>query len=586
MRREREAKVPEADVRREIERQAEDHVTLGLLLRQPREESKRRAVDNILAASLNLAQKIERIRAVDAQQTEEGLEQVVRQARSQESLKRIAQLQRSIKLAQQSLSYLSFLFSQYGRFRAFAARTRVLQTSLWPPGVWPSQGLRAFFVGQVQAWAAELSPLLQPAVEHGWLYLTPLQYNLVVLLKRLSDRLLSFDFVHLEYRDRNLIDRLKRVETPFLFLRYRPEHLDALLGALRVLYQKQHRDESECSAVVALAVRLLSPGGSQPSLEECLVGLNMAKHRRTLTLAELLRPELGQVVGTEQFDCPPRIRRRMEAYIQDSLAGLKRLHEQAFEVQRLNSYVPYDDSGGLSTERLRSFYESTGGGKRALEADLENVAIFAARFFRRFDQTFFPLLGGRVQLSGGEAVPVFARSFFETELTRLRGTVDRLEKGPFHFASFPLARYLGIKAARLGPVGNEMEVVQLVDEGLAALVDLGKGLCKVLGLNGVGATEEATEPLQPIILQGKPFRVPCGEGRIQAPAYLRDRTVVEAIADAVSICFTAGILLQDRFLFFYVGREKRLRGELQGQLKLLENLLDPDHFQRLKSLYR
>ena len=94
--------------------------------------------------------------------------------------------------------------------------------------------------------------------EHGWLHLTPLQYNLIVLLKSLAVKCLSFDFIHLNYRDRNLIDKMRRIERLFLMLRYRREYVESIRESILTVYRKQAKAEEEGKEAASLVVRMLA----------------------------------------------------------------------------------------------------------------------------------------------------------------------------------------------------------------------------------------------------------------------------------------------------------------------------------------
>jgi len=247
-----------------------------------------------------------------------------------------------------------------------------------------------------------------------------------------------------------------------------------------------------------------------------------------------------------------------------------------------------DDQGRPDTTVLRQLYAS--GDPRSpadFDGDQSNLVLFLSRLMRGFDKVFFPLLSGSCTLEGGEKVSLFARSFFEMDFARLRTVVDRLETGPFHFSSFPLSRYLQIKAARLGTVGNETEGTELVLEGVGCLVDLGKTLVKLLSSRS-SAGEGAAAPqaaLQPTALQGKAFTLPAESRKLQSHSFLGGKTVLEALSTAVSVCFTVGILFQDDFLALFLGKEKRILADLHARLRLVENVMEPENFQSLSKLY-
>jgi hypothetical protein len=131
-----------------------------------------------------------------------------------------------------------------------------------------------------------------------------------------------------------------------------------------------------------------------------------------------------------------------------------------------------------------------------------------------------------------------------------------------------------------------MELIQIVDDGIASLADLGKSLARVLGSSTGKLNDQPEQPLEPVIFQGKPYSIPHAESRIRDRTYLEGKTVSEALADAVSLCFTMGMLFRDRFVFFVLGSARRYETELQAQLRLMKNLLDPEHYREILSRYQ
>ncbi|MBN1837385.1 MAG: hypothetical protein JW820_16140 [Spirochaetales bacterium] len=578
--------MPEPGTRRELEREAEGHITLGTLLRREREEPRRLAVERVMASSLSTAQKIERIQAIDEEQDEQGVQRVLRAAAEQAGRQQASRVLRSVKVSRPRAGYLRYLLRERRLLQRFGRETHVLEARLLPPGVRPEPALQSFLVRQLQAWAGELSEKLAPVREAGWLYLSRRRYNLAVLLERLCERIAAFDFVHLDYRDRDLVDKMRRIESLFLALHYRPEYLEELVGAGQVVYSKQGKTE-EADRVTDLINRILLPDLTLPSLYNVLLGLNMVRERRYLALADLVREGLGEPISSGEFDCGPKVRKRMEEYIQTAVDSVKRLHGQLFEVRRLNSYITYDEQGQPDTTALRELYETPEGrGRGNFDADQENLLLFAVRFLRTFDRTFFPLLNGQLTLAGVGKAQIFSRGFFQVEFSRLRAILERLEKGSFHFTHFPLKRYFQIKEGELRPVGTEAEVAQLMDDQVATLVDLGKTLSRLLSLQGLGAVPPGgSEPLEPIVLQGKPFKVPHASVRIQSRTMLNGRTVEEALAIAVSVCFSAGLYLRDRFVYYFLGRERKYAAEIEARMSSLENVLDPGSMVELRALY-
>jgi hypothetical protein len=576
--------------RREIEKEADDNIALGRLLRKERDELKKRAVERVLATDLRISQKIEKIREIDEKQEAQEIEKIVQRAYLQAIRREFVRLRDSIKAPQKSISYIRYMLRERRRIHDFGRKTHVLLTPFFPPGIRTNRELRNFFVRDLQSWTAEISRRLELITEHGWLHLTPLQYNLIVLLKSLADKCLSFDFIHLDYRDRNLIDKMKRIERLFLMIHYRAEYLERIKDSILTVYKKQGKDEEQGKETCDLAVRILAKDESLPSLYNCIVGLNMVKTRRFLTLGDLIRTGPGEAVSTREFNCSLDVRLRIDAYIHDSLESIKKRHSQLLEVRRLNSYLNYDEHGSVDSSNLSRLYEKTvPKGEGDFQTDQSNVLLFAQRLFEAFYTTFLSLLNGKVELAGTGRSAVFSRAFYEMEMARLGTIVEKLKKGPFHFRSFPLTQYLQVKEAKIGPIGNEMELIQLIDEGIACLADLGKSLAKVLG-SSTGKREDQSEqpeqPLEPVIFQGKLYSIPYARERIQDRSYLEGKTVSEALVDAASLCFTMGMLFRDRFVFFVLGSAGRYEAELQAQLRLMKNLLNPERYRELLSLYQ
>jgi hypothetical protein len=332
---------------------------------------------------------------------------------------------------------------------------------------------------------------------------------------------------------------------------------------------------------------LLTEDATLPSLYNCIVGLNMVKHRRYLTLDNLMRPGLGDAVNTRDFNCSLEVRQRIDTYVHNSLESIKKLHSQLHEVRRLNSYLHYDENGQVDSANLSRLYEKTVPKDEGdYLTDQSNVLLFAQRLFEAFYNTFLSFVNGKVRIGGVGRAAVFSRSFYEMEMARLGTTIEKLKKGPFHFSGFPLSQYLQVKEAKIGAIANEMELIQLVDEGIACLADLGKSLARVLGSSTGKLQDQPEQPLEPVIFQGKPYSIPYAEQRIREHTYLEGKTVSEALVEAVSICFTMGMLFRDRFVYYILGSADRYETELKAQLRLMKNLLDPDRYREVVSRYQ
>jgi hypothetical protein len=576
--------------RKQIEREAEEHISLGMLLRRRRTAARAAEVRRIMAEPLSVAQKIERIQQLDAEGGGDDTESAVLEtAGTEERAERreLARTLQGIKIQPVEASYWRYLFRERSKIRAFGRRTHTLLASWFPPGARADPQLPRFFEQYLQPWATELAQHLEPVLDLGWLHLTKRQYNWIVVLKQLCDRIVATDFAHLNYRDRNLIDGLRRLESLFLLLRYKENVTQRLLSSLRTVFEKKSKVESEYGPTADLVNRLLSEEITLPSLWNCLLALNMVKSRRFLTLGDLIRHGLGDVVSAKEYDCSPQVRKKIDEYVESCHEMLQTLHEQLVEARRLNSYLAYDESGSLDTSLLATFYETEAKGEGIrLEKDLDNVMLFAPRFFTAFDRAFQALLNGTVAFTGGLKGAVFSPACFQTEFTRLRNAIEKLERVAFTYANFPYKRYLLIRSSTMGAIAKEVEVMQLIDEGLAVIFELGKSLARLLSMNGVGAPEgKGEQPVDSPALQGRPFRLPFTGRKLQAKGFLQGKNVAVLLEQVVSICFSADVLFQDPAIFMHLGKERKVADQLEVKLRQLEHLVDDKTYTELKLRY-
>ncbi|KKL09684.1 hypothetical protein LCGC14_2563390, partial [marine sediment metagenome] len=365
---------------------------------------------------------------------------------------------------------------------------------------------------------------------------------------------------------------------------YHARYLEILLTGLSTVFQKIDR-KAEYENTRYLVVRLLTPGGSLPSLYYCLLGMNIVKYRQLLSLNDLVRQGFQEVVHISDFNCDRDVRRRIEEYIKKTVDSIKNSHERLFEVRRFNRYVSSDDEGRFDPSVLRPLYES-GSNRYDFDEDLNHIGVFSARLFHTFDTIFFDLLNGTVAIVGTGRTAIFARTFFEVELERLRTTTDRLDRISLDLVSFPFDQYLKIKQSETGSLPQEKEILQFINDGLTLLVELGDTVGQVLELSRMAPESSgATEPLQPIVLKGKPFPLPLENEVVQSRGFLNNKTIRGALELAVTICFTAGVFLHDWYARMLLGKETTYQDEIQKQVRQLENIASQRILDEIKSKY-
>jgi hypothetical protein len=403
-------------------------------------------------------------------------------------------------------------------------------------------------------------------MERGWPSLAPVQYNLLVLLKRLADRLCDFDFRRLDLQSSNAIDRLRAVECLFLMLHGNPNFLQIICSAL---------DRVGAGDALGLVLQLLAEDCTIPSLYNCLLGLNMLKHRRYLRLEDLIHDAPPRIFATERYQFEKPVRLSVERLIRRTRESLNKMHEQLAEARSVRGYLATDVLGRFT---LKTFYDSVFPGPASnFAADLQDLVVFMTRLFKSFDGLFAPLLIAKVPLENQGQVKLFSPLAFAAEIARLRAFVERLETEFAPSARLSLVQYLKIKHGRLWAIGDENELCRLVGQTIGCLVDLGRKVHEILCPPSSAARKQFGSNLA--------ARVPFLGSRLLTRSLLSHLTVAEALSELVTVCFSAGILFEDSILTTLLGQEKKLRTEIQSRITFLEKVLGPQRYRDLAVMF-
>ena len=573
----------------EIRREADAHIELGMLLRRSREPAHRQAVEDLLRTNRPIEDIIREIKKLDrlaraerparatsadeksgeregtvadgeepagergetgepAGETEErtgGGEKPIRHQPLRHSMAVVSSV---IKMPFKPNAYFVFLFRELGQVREFGRKSHVLLPVFFPPNVRLNELVRRTFQRELVTSASELRELTAQALELGWYYLGKRSYNLLVVLKRLCDRLMETNFGALDLKDRNLIDRLRALESIFYVLHYRETYPELVVSSLQQVLERDPRYAGEREEIAELVRRILLPDAMLPSLYEFLVGLNMLKHRRFFALGDLICRDLGDIVNTREFGCSASVRKRIEEFIQESREKLVQLLEQRKETERLRIYLPEAKGDKLDFSSLGEFYEGSAiaNAHYDFNADQQNVMVFAPRFFRAFENILFPLFGGNVALTGGARSRIFEKSFFPTEFPKLRQIGTKLDKLAFNYRSFPKTRFLQIKDGAKAAIPVELEIINLIDDAVSIMTAMGRKLEKLIrAQEGEGGAGGRAEPSGRSAAARRAYRIPHREEGVRSHTVLNGKSVQEAVIFATSICFTAAGYFQN-----------------------------------------
>jgi len=98
-----------------------------------------------------------------------------------------------------------------------------------------------FLANSLNPQATELLKILEIALEDSWHYLRATEYNLLVVLKQLCNEIASINYNLFNYKDRNLLNKLKSLEILFFVLHYHPHYHELLFYSLNLVTTKDMR---------------------------------------------------------------------------------------------------------------------------------------------------------------------------------------------------------------------------------------------------------------------------------------------------------------------------------------------------------
>ncbi len=548
---------------------------LGTLLQKQRAERTQAQVAEVLQRDVPTADKVREIRRVDAMAELEEQGETV----AQPLVRPLAAIKSVIKTPHRRASYFEFLMRQHGRISAFARRSHTLQTSLLPPGVRLDPAVQKPFREQLAPLAADLLKLCDAALEIGWTVLVRADYNLVVLLKRLCFEVTSVNFRVLDYRDRDLVDSLRSLETYFFVLHYRGDYVERATRALQAsLAAAGMTGERERAAL--LVETLLKPDLALPSLHDFLIGLNICKARRMLRLEDLVFAELGEIVNARDFACPPSVHMRIGDHVQSLHKQAAALALQKKEAERLKRVLPLDSVGNPDFAPIAAFYDAAaaaGDGPRTTFAvDRNNLMALAPRLFAAFDAALTPLLSGRVRLSDGPLVALFPPSVFGASLQRLRQTAGNLAQLGFSLHTLSRQRLLALKSTGKGAVAAETETMHQIDEGVRVLMEIASQIEGILESPLRRGDQQAVESAGPLAQPDREFSLPGRDQCIVSRDGLNGRPVAEALRLLVTLCTATGAFFLDRPIMLTLERAGKIDEKLEQTRRELERLAEPE----------
>jgi hypothetical protein len=593
-------------------------MALAVLLGKERPPAKREEIRRILQSNLGTAKIVETIKRLDEevkddldldeidpdQDEQQGVLEGEPEASVENEHRRIARvpspyrlglpkLKSVLKLPRVRTSFFKYLFREFSRIAEFGRITHVFSPVFLLPILRLEPIVPKFYTESLTSWASELLSFLAPTLIVGWKHLPKKRYNMLAALDRLCREITSTNFRLLNMRDRNLIDKLRILETLFLTFHYRSENAEEAVEALGEAMTREPELGKRADRARLLANRILLPEFTIPSLYNLLLGLNMMKFRTAVAMKELTANDLGELFETEVHACDPEVGAKIQRLVEELKTKIVKLHREWSRLKRFKDLLKVSDRETPDFSDMIEVYEYTSPTlkPKSFAEDRENIMDFAPNFFRRFESCCSPLLNGTILLDGNRRIEIFTAHAFRNELDRLRLTASKLERSAFGFRSFPYERYLAIKREGKGGVSPELEVIAHLQEAATALVGIGMKIEKVLSARGKDSAGDASDApstarsapaVDPAAVQaGRPVQLPYYSARVARGSWGAGRRVSEVVTAVASVCFQSAFYLYETTFVETIASERVLYRQMDNHLDTLRRIADQSSYDQL-----
>jgi hypothetical protein len=585
-----------------IKSEAQSLIELGNLLKRKRSPEQQEQIEQIIHSSRETEAKIAEIKRIDSESSVASNEKRHKKHRAAEDTERINRFGRrdtqesqrikrkkiinnrhSVKKLPSYNSFFRYLFSDFRKIKEFGIKHRLLCSSIIPGKLRVNRNAGVLLTKSLKPTARELLPLLEKVIEEGWKFLTKADYNLVVIMKDLAKKVIDIPFVHYKpSRRRNLLDRYFDLENLFICLHYRENYPQRIIDSFETVYENLSEGIEKTEDGIIKIKRLLFPDVTLPSLQNFILMLNMLKFRKFVSLQDLINPKTGKIVETNRFDCSRSIQSRINALVNDMKHEILILYRKEKEVKELKTFLPLDNEKMLEFTPLKKVYEAAGGNEYQFEKDKEKILVFVPRFYYAFSTVYGSLLTGKVEVENLGPVRIFKEVFFNSDLNRLLRTAEKIEQLGFKSPVFPKKRFLQIKKDRSQAITVEIEIMQLLDEGILIFRELAEKLTEIIRRDKSDTDRQLTTPIDPVYVEKDNFSIPFAYNIITNNPFCSGKTVRLSLSSIVTVLFLYLLYIEDSYTKNLINQDQDIRRDINTKMEVLERIAVPDEFAEIK----
>jgi hypothetical protein len=574
------------DQERTNESQSSDNKRLAAILQVERSDLKQEAVEAVLRSPASLRDKIERIEHIDGTnerhaQREPGhttafpaeggelLAEGMDEDEQKELRRAKSNLVKLIK-TQSEKRFLAFLLRDYGKVKRFGDKSGVLAAAFPFRFVLAKRALDRVASDLERVDLPALGVALRQIVQTGWRVLTRFEYNCVVELLEYCRCLAAAEFRSLTRNERRLVHRFKEMERLHILFHGDRNARDGVFAALAKICAEDPRGAAQARECEGRVRTLLADSEAQPTIGNLILGLNMMRWRRFVTMTDLADFSAGGFVCRTVFDCPDKVRLAIDAFVEARENRLNVLVQEYARIAEEVRFFPLDGKGGADYRDLIGFYgkQTDPDMPGSWKHDSQQVLSFLIRIVDLFVSAFRAPLSGLKNIrlaAGGDS---FQTANFDSDFDFLTRARKLLERHTFLYGSISLTRFLEIRKTNKTATEIEAEAYSFASEILSRLRAIARKLSARL------APQEGADPENAVGPED-------GSG---APA-IPGQSGKDALRYVAGIAYGIGLFLADPTLWGLLGRALPLKEEFEAIMRTLKRVASARVFYEIQKKY-
>ena len=564
------------------------HLQLGELLQKPRSSRKKNQVEQVLQSEIPIGEKIVRIEALDHRPDSsfdsqidansapsEQLDQDAFQTTDieKQSLLNTKRNQARVKALILPNNFWTYLLVDAGRIKTYCHTSKILTTGLLPFTIKLDRAAVQRIENSIQPTAARIAQLTEHMLDTSWLYLTKHDYNIVSLLQQLCNKLLQINTADMRRSKDSISRKMQPIERCFLALYKESEQFVRLYWTIQ---QNQDIPDAEAPEnrkhLLVYTRRLLHSDPTGPTLTDLILGLNMLRTRRYLSIDQLIQPETGTMVSHQEYDCSEKVRSDITTYLRKLEKSMHPIMQQYSKAKQIRIFLPKTSDMDDEYNTLSSWYDQhiLRGESRepvVFKNDEKDIMLLIPRTIQFVLNDIVPLLGDKIRLASGRHTRLFPAEIFSMEIDRLRLLQDKYTKLGFHLPHLASSRYHDIKHNKVRAVSHEAEASYLTDSVFSLCMEIARKLMESLNRNET----EATPPDAQIV---------------EEPRIFAGKSPLAAAHFAVSLLLLLAKWNEHPEITSLLRKESQLEEELKSKLSLFERIAHHKLYTQIKERFQ